>query len=147
MTIPAKTIVTVTPRAGLVPVYPTSLLPRSRSETSQPIETQKSEAGAALASVSLSVAQADTAPMSAAQEGAAPAVVRSIVAPAVAQALELEERFCAAQKAWDRRDAWASLSAGPELEHDSPDLDGNTRGSNSPFAPNPSTLDKVSLIL
>jgi hypothetical protein len=64
-----------------------------------------------------------------------------------AQALELEERFCAAQKAWDRRDAWASLSVGPELEHGSPDLDGNTRGSDSPFAPNPSALDNVSLIL
>jgi hypothetical protein len=63
-----------------------------------------------------------------------------------AQALELEERFCATEKAWDLRDAWASLSARPELEHDSPDLDENTRGSDSPSAPNPSALDKVSLI-
>jgi hypothetical protein len=66
-----------------------------------------------------------------------------------AQALELEAAL-AAEKAWELREAWASLSAGPELEHDSPlrgmDLDGNVRASVSPSAPNPSALDKVSLI-
>jgi hypothetical protein len=66
-----------------------------------------------------------------------------------AQALQLEAAW-AAEKAWELREAWASLSAGPELEHDSllhgTDLDGSTRASDSPFAPNRSALDKVSLI-
>ena len=66
----------------------------------------------------------------------------------ITQGLELEAAP-AAEKAWELQEAWASFSVSPELEQDLPlrgtDIDGNTRASDSPSAPNPSALDKVSL--